>query len=90
MKFYVVVNHYLVSLSKIFHEDWCTNERARVVNAVTRDKTSAQKTQTGGIISHPTAELLSLLPYVPGKNGNNKQLKNSFRGDPVKGLIRGE
>ena len=86
----MVVKYYLENLSFKFHEDPCTNARARVVNGSTRDKTSAQKTHAGGIIFHPTAELLSLLPYVPGKNGNNKQLKNSFRGDPVKGLIRGE
>ena len=86
----MVVKYYLENLTFKFHEDPCTNARARVVNARTCDKTSTQKTHTGGIISNPTAELLSLLPYVPGKNGNNKQLKNSFRGDPVKGLIRGE
>ena len=33
MKFYVVVNFYLVSLNFIFQEDPCINERARVVNA---------------------------------------------------------
>ena len=33
MKFYVVANHYLVSLNLKFHEDRCTNARARVVNA---------------------------------------------------------
>ena len=33
MKFNVVVNHYLVPLSLKFHEDQCTNARARVVNA---------------------------------------------------------
>ena len=32
MKFYTVVNHYPVTLSFKFHEDPCTNERARVVN----------------------------------------------------------
>ena len=32
MKFYVVVNCYLVSLSFIFHEDSCINARSRVVN----------------------------------------------------------
>ena len=42
MKFYVVVNHYLVSLSFKFHEDWCRNEPARVVNARTRDKMCAR------------------------------------------------
>ena len=38
MKFYVVVNHYLVTLSLKFYEDLCTNERAQVVNTRTRDK----------------------------------------------------
>ena len=33
-KLYVVVNHYLVSLSWKFHEDWCTNERAWVVTCM--------------------------------------------------------
>ena len=33
MKFYMVVNYYLVSLSFKFHEDPCINARARVVNA---------------------------------------------------------
>ena len=32
MKFYVVVNYYLVSLSFKFYEDPCTNALARVVN----------------------------------------------------------
>ena len=32
MKFYVVVNYYLVSLSFEFHDDPCINARARVVN----------------------------------------------------------
>ena len=39
MKFYVVVNYYLVSLSFKFHKNPCTNARAQVVNARTRDKT---------------------------------------------------
>ena len=38
-KFYMVVNYYLVNLSFKFHEDPCTNARARAVNARTRDKT---------------------------------------------------
>ena len=42
MKFYVVVNYYLVSLSFKFHEDPDSNARARVVNARTRDKTCAR------------------------------------------------
>ena len=33
MKFYLVVNYYLVSFSFKFHEDPCTNASARVVNA---------------------------------------------------------
>ena len=32
MKFYMVVNYYLVSLSIKFHEDPCINARARVSN----------------------------------------------------------
>ena len=39
MKFYVVVNYYLVSICIKFHEDSCFNARARVVNARNRDKT---------------------------------------------------
>ena len=39
MKFYVVVNYYLVSLNFKFHKNPCTNARAQVVNARTRDKT---------------------------------------------------
>ena len=42
MKFYVVVNYYLVSLSFKFHKNPCTNARAQVVNARTRDKTCAR------------------------------------------------
>ena len=42
MKFYVVVNYYLVSLSFKFHKNPCTNARAHVVNARTRDKTCAR------------------------------------------------
>ena len=38
MKFYMVVNYYLVNLSFKFYEDPSTNARARVVNARTRDK----------------------------------------------------
>ena len=33
MKFYMMVNYYLVSLCVKFHEDPCINERAGVVNA---------------------------------------------------------
>ena len=36
MKFYVVVNYYLVSLSFKFHEDMSTTACTRVVNAQTR------------------------------------------------------
>ena len=42
MKFYVVVNYYLVSLSSKFNKNPCTNARAQVVNARTRDKTCAR------------------------------------------------
>ena len=37
MKFYVVVNFYLVSLSLKFHEDPSVNARARVENVRIRD-----------------------------------------------------
>ena len=40
--FYTVVNYYVLSLTFKFHEDLCTNPRARVVNARTRDKTCAR------------------------------------------------
>ena len=39
MKFYVVVNFYLVRLSFKFHEDRSINARAQVVNARIRDIT---------------------------------------------------
>ena len=39
MKFYVVTNYYFVGLNFKFHGDLCSNARARVVNARTRDKT---------------------------------------------------
>ena len=42
MKFYVVVNYYLVSLSFKNHKNPCTNARQQVVNARTRDKTCAR------------------------------------------------
>ena len=38
MKFYVVVNYYLVSLSFKFNEDLCTNARVQGVNVHTRDR----------------------------------------------------
>ena len=38
MKFYMVVNYYLVSLSFIFHKNPCTNVRSRVINALSRIK----------------------------------------------------
>ena len=41
MKFYMVVNYYLVSLSFNFHENLCANVRVRVVNVRTQDKTCA-------------------------------------------------
>ena len=37
MKFYVVVNYYLVSLSLKFHDDPCINAPARVVNVRAHD-----------------------------------------------------
>ena len=40
MKFYMVVNYYLVRLSFKFHP--CINESARVVNARNRDRTCAR------------------------------------------------
>ena len=42
MKFYVVVNYYLVGLYFKFHSDVCINARARVVNARNCDKTWAR------------------------------------------------
>ena len=42
MKFHMVVNYYLVSLSFKFHKNSCTNARVRVINARTRDKTYAR------------------------------------------------
>ena len=39
MKFYMLVNYYLVSFSFKFHKNQCTNARAQVVNAHTRNKT---------------------------------------------------
>ena len=47
MKFYVVVNYYLVSLSFKFHKNPCTNARAQVVNARTRDKTCTRPFTAG-------------------------------------------
>ena len=41
MKFYVVVNYYLVTLGFKSHEDPYPNVRAGVVNARTRDKSCA-------------------------------------------------
>ena len=37
MKFYMVVNYYLVNLSLKFHEDPCINARARVIIARPHD-----------------------------------------------------
>ena len=42
MKFYMVVNYYLVSLSSKFHKNRCTNVCAQVVNARPCDKTCAR------------------------------------------------
>ena len=41
MKFYVVMNYYLVTLSLKFHKNPCKNARTQVVNARTRDKMGA-------------------------------------------------
>ena len=38
MKFYVVVNYYLVSMCIEFHQDLCINARTRILNARARDK----------------------------------------------------
>ena len=37
MKFYMVINYYLVNLSLKFHEDPCINARAQVINARSHD-----------------------------------------------------
>ena len=42
IRFYVVVNYYLLSLSFKFHGDPCTNARARVIHARTHDKMCAR------------------------------------------------
>ena len=42
MKFYVVVNYYLVSLSFKYYEDPCLDARTRVANARTREKSCAR------------------------------------------------
>ena len=42
MKFYIVVNYYLVKFSFKFHEDPWVKVRARVVNARIRNKTCAR------------------------------------------------
>ena len=36
IKFYVVINYYLVNLNSKFHEDLCSNAHTPVVNARTR------------------------------------------------------
>ena len=46
MKFYTVVNHYLVSLCFNFHEDLCINAHAWVINVRTRDETCAHAFMT--------------------------------------------
>ena len=46
MKFNMVVNYYVVSLSFKFYEDPCTNMRAQVINARNRDKTCARALTT--------------------------------------------
>ena len=64
-KLYVVVNHYLVTLSFKFHEDPCTNARAQVVNACTRDKmcASAFTTHVRSIV-HVNCESLITISQV--------------------------
>ena len=49
----MVVNYYLVNLSFKFHEDPCINARARVVNALAREK-YIQK----NIVILPTKEII--------------------------------
>ena len=46
MKFYVVVNYYLVNLSLKFHKDPCKTARARVLNAHTCDITCTRAFMT--------------------------------------------
>ena len=42
MKFNALVNKTFFDHQKNFHEDWCTDMRAQVVNASTRDETCAR------------------------------------------------
>ena len=42
MKFYMVVNYYLVRFSFKFHKNPSTTAHAQVINARTRDKTCAR------------------------------------------------
>ena len=51
MKFYVVVNYYLVSLSFKFPEDMCINACAVVINARIRDITRSRAFTTRGHVS---------------------------------------
>ena len=46
MKFYMVVNYDLVSLSFIFHKNLCTNARAQVINARNCNKTYVREFTT--------------------------------------------
>ena len=61
MKFYMVVNYYVVSLSFKFHEDPCTIACARVINARTRDKMCARKGQLSLLIGPVLAQAIN--PY---------------------------
>ena len=61
MKFNVVVNYYLVSLSFKFHEDPCTIACARVINARTRDKMCARKGHLSLLIGPFLAQAIN--PY---------------------------
>ena len=58
MKFYVVVNYYLVSLSLIFNEDPCINTRSRVVN------------MSGHVILRVRAFLTRARAFVQGSSWN--------------------
>ena len=65
MKFYVVVNYYLVSLSFKFHKNPCTNACTQVVNERTRDKTCVRSFTAGvrAFIYHPCFRNNKLMQY---------------------------
>ena len=71
LKFYFVINYYLVSISCTFHEDPCTNARAQVLNRCTRDKTCAQAfTARSGAIMHRSSWNLKLMrKYLQNNTG---------------------